>query len=262
MHTGTDRTATGPAVDDRPLARQVAASKGFSLVALTFAVLASVVGATLTAALGTDQLGRLGGAAVGPVVTATFTTWWSGGRGRVQLLAIAVLSALALVITVSGFLVADTVAEKPVLGGGRGSIVPADVVGSPIDPGTETGTDPGTDPGTETGTDDESGTGTTEGSTAEPLPNLTVSAVPVTGGVEMTVTNAGTADAAAFTVLLDGAPVGSVDALTVGSATSITAACPGVLTTAPTASVVFTDPVVVDADVADNSAVVPGACPG
>lgn len=261
MPTGTDRTATGRAVDDRPLGRQVVASNGFSLVALTFAVLASVVGATLTAALGTDQLGRLGGAAVGPVVTATFTTWWSGGRGRVQLLAIAVLSALALVITVSGFLVADTVAEKPVLGGGRGSIVPADVVGSPIDPGTETGTGPGT----ETGTDGESGTGTTGGSTGvtTPLPDLTVSAVPVTGGVEITVSNADTAaDAGTFTVLLDGELVDTVDALSAGSATGITAACPGVLTTAPTASVVFTDPAVVDADVADNSAVVTGACPG
>ena len=127
--------------------RAAAAANGLSTVALLSAVLASVVGAVLTAELGTSQLGRLGGATLGPVISTTITTWWSGGRGRLQLVAITVMTLLALGITVSGFLVADTVAEKPVLGDdGSGSLVPSGVAPAaapdpvdPLDPGDVTG---------------------------------------------------------------------------------------------------------------------------
>lgn len=237
MVAGSSSAAPSPAHEHSPLTRQVAASNGFSLVALSFAVLASVVGAVLTSALGTDQLGRLGGAAIGPVVTATFTTWWAGGRGRVQLLVIGVLSALAVVITVSGFLVADTVAEEPVLGDG-GSIVPADVIGADS-----------TDSPPDTG---------------DPAPaDLAVGAVSAEGGVTITVSNVGAADAAGFVVALDGDPADSFDGLAAWASTeAFFVPCAEPPLEEPTASVAFTDSAVVDPDETNNAVPVPGACLG
>lgn len=240
----TAHTHGGPVGQGRPsLTRQAVASNGFSTVALLFAVLSSVVGAVLTAKLGTGQFGRLAGAAIGPVISTTFTTWWSGGRGRIQLAAIGLLTLLALGITVSGFFVADTVADKAVLGDGNGSLIPSGV--PPADPGV----DPGGTPAGEV--DPESG----------PLPDLSFTAVPIAGGTAVTVTNNGTADAGPFEITVDGVSSTPVDGLLAGTSTAAVAvACPDPLLTELTIAVVMSAGSPPDADESNNTATVPVTC--
>jgi len=226
------------------LTRQAVASNGFSMVALLFAVLSSVVGAVLTAKLGTGQLGRLCGAAIGPVISTTFTTWWSGGRGRIQLAAIGLLTLLALGITVSGFFVADTVSDKPVLGDdGTGSLIPSGV--EPAVP------EPSVDPG--------GGTLTPE---QQSLPELSFTAVPIEVGTAVTVTNNGPADAGPFDVTVNGEVVTSVGGLLAGASTAaLEVACPEPLLTELTIAVVLSADSPPDADVSNNEAAVPVTCP-
>jgi hypothetical protein len=79
------------------------------------AVLGAVVSTTLTGATGAGPWGTLLGAAVGPVVTTTFTTKKAGEKGRVRTAAIAILSLTALVITVVGIGIADRAAGHSVM---------------------------------------------------------------------------------------------------------------------------------------------------
>ncbi len=224
--------------------REVATSSRFSVPAVTFAVLASVVGAVVTDALGTDQLGRLAGAAIGPVVTATFTTWWTGGRGRIQLGAICSLSALALVITISGFFVADTVADEPVLGSGSGSLAPSNLVGA-----DSTDTSPVTD-----GDD---------GVVDPPVEvDLAVDAGASTDGVGITIINVGEAAAGGFVVSMNDDDVHTnTGGLPPGASESITASC---LDTPPGDVVIevrFLDDQEIDPNAANNVASVTNTCP-
>ncbi len=255
----TAHTHGGPVDHDHErgsLTRQAVASNGFSMVALLFAVLSSVVGAVLTAELGTGQLGRLGGAAIGPVISTTFTTWWSGGRGRIQLAAIGLLTLLALGVTVSGFFVADTVADKPVLGDdGSGSLVPSGVEPAVPDPGVDPAVpDPGVDPG-----------GVTDPSVVdpepEPLPELSFTAVPIAGGTAVTVTNNGTADAGPFEITVNGVVSTQVGSLLAETSTAALAvACPDPLLTELTIAVVLSADSLPDADESNNEATVPVTC--
>ncbi len=227
------------------LTRQAMASKGFSTVALLFAVLSSVVGAVLTAELGTGQLGRLGGAAIGPVISTTFTTWWSGGRGRIQLAAIGLLTLLALGVTVSGFFVADTVADQPVLGDdGSGSLVPSGV--EPAVP------DPGVDPG-----------GVTDPPVVdEPLPELSFTDVPITGGTAITVTNNGAAAAGPFEITVNGDGFTQFESLAAGASTeALKVECPDTPVTELTIAMVLFADSRPDADESNNERTVPVTCP-
>lgn len=253
----TAPTHGGPVDHDREpsLTRQAVASNGFSTVALLFAVLSSVVGAMLTAELGTGQLGRLGGAAIGPVISTTITTWWSGGRGRIQLAAIALLTLLALGVTVSGFFVADTVADKPVLGdNGSGSLVPSGVETAAV---PDSGVDPGIDPGgvTDSPVVDSAGA-------SEPLPELSISdAVPIIGGTAVTVTNNGTADAGPFEITVNDVPAIPVDGLAAATSTAaLSVACPDPLLTELTIAVVLSPDGPADADDSNNEVTVPVTC--
>lgn len=228
--------------EHQSLTRQAVASKGFSAVALSFAVLSSVVGAVITAELGSGQLGRLAGAAVGPVISTTFTTWWTGGRGRIQLVAMGLLTLLALGITVSGFFVADTVADKPVLGDGSGSLVPSGVPpegsGGPPGGGTEPG---GVDP--------------------DALPDLSFTTVPITGGLAVTVTNHGSGDAAAFQITVNGGVATELDGLLAGaSSDAVAVTCPDPALTELTIAVVPSADGPPDADESNNEATLPVTC--
>ncbi len=229
------------------LAREIVASKGFSVPAVLFAVLASVVGAVVTAELGTGQVGRLTGAAVGPVVTATFTTWWTGGRGPVQLAVICALSALALFITVSGFFVADTVADEPVLGdGSSGSLAPSSA-GSVSGGGPES---PAPTDATETG-------GSERGGGAD----LAVAATAAESGVDITVTNLAGQESGGFEITMNGVPVQTGTALPVGGSVGVTAPCPQPPAAELTVEVRLVDTEVVDPDLSNNVSVPAGACP-
>lgn len=133
-------TEPPPKDDSRPegsLARKVVASDGFSGNALGLAVLGSVVGTILTASLGTGRWGVLVAVAIGPVLAATFTTRKVGERGRVRLGAIVALSALALVITITGFALTPEEVKEPLVGDADPSATLAQVL-----PGTGQTTDP------------------------------------------------------------------------------------------------------------------------
>jgi hypothetical protein len=101
----------------RSLRRELQYAQGFSAWALLLAVLGSVAGTIFTSAFGTGHWGILAGAAVGPVISTTFSTRYTGERGRVRNATIIILSIGALLITVTGFTFADHVAGKSVLPG-------------------------------------------------------------------------------------------------------------------------------------------------
>ena len=87
------------------LSSQPQGESAFSWGALTAATLASVAGTVLPAAFGAGKLGTLAGTALGPVIASVFTTRSRAGRGRV--VAIVVLSAVALIVAVTGFTFAE-----------------------------------------------------------------------------------------------------------------------------------------------------------
>jgi len=99
------------------LRRELQDASSFSAWALLLAILGSVAGTVITSAFGTGHWGALAGAAVGPVVSTTFTTKRTGEKGGVRNVIIAVLSASALFVTITGFTFADHVAGKSVLPG-------------------------------------------------------------------------------------------------------------------------------------------------
>jgi len=112
--THQDMQATHPG---RSLRHDLRQAPGFSTLALLLAVLGSVVGTVITGAFGSGQWGALAGAAVGPVISTTFSTRRTGEKGRVRSATVILLSAGALLITVTGFTLADQVAGKSVLPG-------------------------------------------------------------------------------------------------------------------------------------------------
>jgi hypothetical protein len=109
-------TATASSSSEGSLASRVVASDGFSGNALGLAVLGSVVGTILTASIGTGRWGVLVAAVIGPVLSATFTTRRAGERGRVRLGAIVALSALALIISITGFALTPAEVKEPLVG--------------------------------------------------------------------------------------------------------------------------------------------------
>jgi hypothetical protein len=92
-------------------------ARGFSVWALLLAALGSVVATVATSALGGGQWPTLAGAAVGPVVTTTFSTRRSGEIGVVRYAAIGILSLGALLISLTGFSLADNAAGRSILPG-------------------------------------------------------------------------------------------------------------------------------------------------
>ena len=102
---------------ERSLRRNLQDAQGFSAPALLLAVLGSVAGAIITTACGTGHWGTLAGAALGPVISTTFSTKRTGEKGRVRNATIVILSTGALLITVTGFTFADHVAGKSILPG-------------------------------------------------------------------------------------------------------------------------------------------------
>lgn len=112
-------TALGRPDRDRPrsLRRELHAAPGFSAGALFLAVAGSAVGTVLSGAAGTGPWGTLAGATLGPVISTTFSTRRAGEKGLVRSAAIAVLSAGALLITVTGFSLADAAAGRSVVPG-------------------------------------------------------------------------------------------------------------------------------------------------
>lgn len=132
----------------------------FSFGALLLAVLGSVVGAVLLGELqgriSDDQnWGPLAGAALGPVISATFTSRNTADKGRVRTAMIVFLSGGALLITANGFSIADTVAGRSILSSvsTRTSSLPlpgiGDLVSAPSQqPGPETGAPEPTQPET------------------------------------------------------------------------------------------------------------------
>jgi hypothetical protein len=85
-------------------------------------ILASIVCTAIIPALGASRAATVAGAAISPVLVAVITT---RGPGLARSAGIAVLAAVALVITVSGFTLPELVA-------GRGSLV-ADRPGTFVD---------------------------------------------------------------------------------------------------------------------------------
>lgn len=90
---------------------------GFSITSLLLAVLGSVVGTVLTGAAGTGRWGTLIGAAIAPVVTATFANRKGTQSRRIRVVAICILSLGALAITWVGFSTADARIGKSVIPG-------------------------------------------------------------------------------------------------------------------------------------------------
>ncbi|GAA2711065.1 FHA domain-containing protein [Actinoplanes palleronii] len=94
------------------LRQELHEARGFSGGALLLAVAGSVVGTVLTDAAGTGPWGTLAGAAIGPLVSTTFSTRHAGEKGRVRAAAIGILSVSALFITWAGVSVAETATKQ------------------------------------------------------------------------------------------------------------------------------------------------------
>lgn len=101
----------------RPLSRELREAPGFSAPALVLAVMGAMVTTTLTGVAGAGPWGTLMGAAVGPVVTTTFTTKRAGEKGRVRTAAIIILTLAAVVITWVGIGLADRAAGRSIIPG-------------------------------------------------------------------------------------------------------------------------------------------------
>jgi hypothetical protein len=108
--TGQVEPPTPP--EEKPsLRRELHDAPGFSGTALLLTIAGSLVGTILVGYAEVGPWGSLAGAAVAPVVTATFTTKRTGEKGRVRALAIVILSAAALAITVTGVSAAEVVTD-------------------------------------------------------------------------------------------------------------------------------------------------------
>jgi hypothetical protein len=102
--------------------RPVGDSAALSRRSLPLAVLASVVATMLASAYGTDRVGTLLSAATGPVLTALFTT---RGRMGVRSAGIAVVTCVAVTLTVSGFTVPELIlGGKALIANRHGTFLP------------------------------------------------------------------------------------------------------------------------------------------
>jgi FHA domain/Abnormal spindle-like microcephaly-assoc'd, ASPM-SPD-2-Hydin len=121
---------------------------GFSSGALLLAILGSVVGTVLTTAAGRGHWGSLAGAAIGPVVSTVFSRKLAGEKGRIRTAAVIILSAGALIITVTGISLTEKAVGKSVIPGASegGTFIPEETDGPappppkkppPGDPGIE-----------------------------------------------------------------------------------------------------------------------------
>jgi pSer/pThr/pTyr-binding forkhead associated (FHA) protein len=162
--------------DQRSLGRELHAAASFSGQGLLLAVLGSVVGTVLAGAASAGPWGTLASAAVTPVVSSAFATRRAGDRGHVAAAAIVLLSAAALVITVTGVSLADLANGKSVLPGN----------------GSQSGTFPGVHakPAPDPGSD--SGSGSSSSSSEPPSPSSSTPGQP--GPISAEPVNCGTVE--------------------------------------------------------------------
>jgi hypothetical protein len=114
------------------LGRQIKDSDALRLRTLPLAVLASVVGTVLASAFGTGRTGALLSAAMGPLLTALFTT---NGRGRTRSFGIALVTLVAVALTVTGFTVPELIrGGKSLIADRSGTFVPTEEGGTSAPP--------------------------------------------------------------------------------------------------------------------------------
>jgi hypothetical protein len=114
------------------LGRQIKDSDALRLRTLPLAVLASVVGTVLASAFGTGRTGALLSAAMGPLITALFTT---NGRGRTRSFGIALVTLVAVALTVTGFTVPELIrGGKSLIADRSGTFVPTEEGGTSTPP--------------------------------------------------------------------------------------------------------------------------------
>ena len=114
------------------LGRQIKDSDALRLRTLPLAVLASVVGTVLASASGTGRTGALLSAAMGPLITALFTT---SGRGRTRSFGIALVTLVAVALTVTGFTVPELIrGGKSLIADRSGTFVPTEEGGTSTPP--------------------------------------------------------------------------------------------------------------------------------
>jgi hypothetical protein len=115
----------------QPLRTQIKETNALTARSLLYAVMASVVGTVLTPAFGAGRFGALAGAALGPVIAAVFSTH---GRGVARSAGIVVLTAVALLTTVTGFTVPELLSGgKSLVANRSGTFVPTDKIAGPSD---------------------------------------------------------------------------------------------------------------------------------
>jgi hypothetical protein len=106
------------------LGRQIKESDALRRRTLPLAVLASVVGTVLASACGTGRTGALLSAALGPLITALFTT---SGRAKARSAGIVLVTVVALAVTVTGFTVPEFVrGGKSLVADREGTFVPTE----------------------------------------------------------------------------------------------------------------------------------------
>jgi hypothetical protein len=126
------------------LGRQIKDSDALRLRTLPLAVLASVVGTVLASAFGTGRTGALLSAAMGPLITALFTT---SGRGRTRSFGITLVTLVAVALTVTGFTVPELIrGGKSLIADRSGTFVPTEEGGTSTPPSTPPSPPPTTPP--------------------------------------------------------------------------------------------------------------------
>jgi hypothetical protein len=146
-------TRGGTHIGGRSLRDEVRRSDALTGTALAWSVAASLVATTLTSYWGASRLATLGGAAASPLIMATFTTQRSHERGGFRLVAVALLSIAALVITVAGFTLPEAATGKSLVADRPGTFVPlpgdCDNAADDDGDGLTDGDDPGCQDGNE-----------------------------------------------------------------------------------------------------------------
>jgi hypothetical protein len=130
------------------LGQEIKDSRALRARSLPLAVLASVVCTVFGSAFGTGRNGALMSAAVGPLITALFTT---RGRMRARGVGIALVTLVAFAVTVTGFTVPEQIrGGKSLVANRSGTFVPTEENSRP-DPAPSTPAPPYS-PGIATGT--------------------------------------------------------------------------------------------------------------
>lgn len=132
------------------LGRQIKDSDALRARTLPLAVLASVVGTVLAGACGTDRPGALLSAAIGPMITALFTTH---GRAKTRSVGITLVTLVAVAVTVTGFTVPEFIrGGKSLVANRSGTFVPTEESGTSTPPSTPPSPlSPSTTPPSQTG---------------------------------------------------------------------------------------------------------------